>query len=92
MSKAWEHLTAADLAAGNDPKLHQRVQLLKLSVTYIFLYNWDSYQSQASAEHAAWPISNSIDEVGKQFKQSAVANGIEAIQLPLPADAMRALQ
>ncbi len=92
MSKAWEHLEAADLAVQNDPKLIQRVQFLKLSVAYIFLYNWDNYQLQARTEHTAWPMSNSIDEVGKQFEQSAVANGIEANRLSLPANAMRALQ
>jgi hypothetical protein len=92
MSKGWAHLQAAEQAAGTDPKVLQRIQLMKLSVVYVFLYDRDRLQAQAKAENAAWPMSDSISEVAKQFKKAALENGLAVTDIPLPEDAMKAMQ
>lgn len=67
----WKHLQAAETAVGGDAKLAQRVRVAKLPLLYVFLVRWNALRKQAADAGAAWPLAEDVQQVYKQFMETA---------------------
>ena len=79
MNALWNELLLAERAAKADAALSARIERVKMSLNYTFVFNWKRLREQCRAANETWPIAENIQDVADEFIKWAKANEITHI-------------
>jgi hypothetical protein len=91
LNEGWAFLEAAEMAAGDDADLRQRVKAAQMPLLYAFLVRWDDLKAQAAQAESNWPLANDKKIVYDQFMEIAKAVGVTKVSERNDLDWMKTL-
>jgi Domain of unknown function (DUF4838) len=79
MLAAWDILKKAETKAAGNAELVRRLSRVQMSVAYVVLARWDSFQKEAQEGGLKWPWMRTRQELLDWFLESARAEGVTMI-------------